>query len=68
MVEPVIAPDGKNYEKGAIKRWLEKRQVSPLTNMAYEKSLSTGQVELVPNEKLQKEISGFVVKLEAQCL
>ena len=32
-IEPVIAEDGKVYEKGAIEEWLGKQQRSPLTGL-----------------------------------
>ena len=32
MTDPVVASDGHTYERGAIKRWLEENDTSPMTN------------------------------------
>jgi len=36
---PVMAEDGKVYEKSAIKRWLSTKQSSPLTNLPMQRGL-----------------------------
>ena len=32
-VDPVIAEDGKVYERSAIEEWLKKQRKSPVTNL-----------------------------------
>jgi len=50
MVDPVIAADGHTYERSEISRWLQNKDISPLsrTKMANKK--------LIPNSKLKQEI------------
>jgi hypothetical protein len=54
MTSPVVAADGRTYERSAIEDWLSTgKQTSPLTNLPLE------HTELRPNEALQAMLSKF---------
>ncbi|KAK8970176.1 U-box domain-containing protein 34 [Platanthera guangdongensis] len=50
MEEPSIAADGYTYELRAIRAWLERHKVSPITG------LSLPHTEIIPNNPLRLEI------------
>ena len=50
MKEPVIAADGRTYEKQALSAWLQKHNTSPVTGEALE------HVLLVPNNVIKSLI------------
>ncbi|CAE7230209.1 PUB51 [Symbiodinium pilosum] len=61
MADPVVAADGKSYERRAIEQWLQSHSTSPLTNLPLENDA------LIPNTALKSVIQEFVSKLpEAQ--
>ncbi len=43
MVDPVIAADGRTYERDAIEKWLQRASASPVTG------LKLASKELLPN-------------------
>jgi len=53
FIDPVVAADGHTYEKNAFVRWMEERQVSPLTNLPLKSS------NFVPNTNLKKLVESF---------
>ena len=53
MLKPMLAEDGHTYEKAAIRKWLCKKQSSPLTNLPM-------GTKLVPNAVLRERIGKFV--------
>ncbi|CAE7773177.1 PUB34, partial [Symbiodinium sp. KB8] len=53
MEDPVTALDGFNYERGAIRLWLETHEVSPQTAQPM-------AADLRPNEKLRTAIKKFL--------
>ena len=63
IIDPILAPDGKIYEKKVIEQWLEKNPISPIT------SKPMTLLQLVPNlfvnrllkEKLD-EIDSFLAR------
>jgi ankyrin repeat protein len=54
MIDPVLATDGRTYEREAIAEWLESHDTSPLTN---EKLPSK---QLIPNVDKKSDISEFL--------
>lgn len=67
MMDPVTAPDNKNYERSALTIWLQRKATSPMTNLPFAKN-AAGKVDLVANTKLREEIGKYVAKLEMECL
>lgn len=67
MMDPVTAPDNKNYERSALMMWLQKRTTSPLTNLPFQKN-AAGGVDLVSNVELRGRITDFIATLEKDCL
>lgn len=53
MQDPVVATDGHSYERKDIQRWLQKKQVSPLTGV----QIATF---LVPNHALRNVIADLM--------
>lgn len=58
MKDPVVAPDGYTYERSAIEAWLEKHDVSPITN----EDLTGRRKELVPNMTMRVAIQLLVAR------
>lgn len=56
MRDPVIAPDGYTYERGAITHWLSTNPMSPFTRVPMTVA------NLVPNRALQSTIEAFLVQ------
>lgn len=54
MKDPVVASDGYNYERKAIRRWFRKKRTSPMTN----EELSDLTVRA--NDELRSRIETFV--------
>jgi Mg-chelatase subunit ChlD len=63
MTDPVVAVDGRSYERAAIERWFETHQTSPLTNQ-------TIATTLISNYALKDAIESYLnpqpVSTEAQ--
>lgn len=57
--DPVVAADGHTYEKNAFLRWMEERQVSPLTNLPLKSS------NFVPNTALKKLVEAYEPAIHA---
>ena len=51
--DPVTAADGFSYEADAIRKWMGKSDVSPMTNLRFEHK------ELVPNRSLKSAIEAL---------
>ncbi|GMH81680.1 hypothetical protein TL16_g09007 [Triparma laevis f. inornata] len=59
MEDPVLAADGKSYERVKITEWLEKSNTSPIMGLEIERTVT-------PNHALKKEIESWKVTKEAQ--
>ena len=66
-MDPVTAPDGKDYERSALKIWLTKKKTSPMTNLPFETN-DMGEVDLKPNDELRKSIVQYIAQVESTCL
>jgi hypothetical protein len=53
FIDPVVAADGHSYERVAFARWMNERQVSPLTNLPLKST------NVVPNTALKKLVEAF---------
>jgi len=51
MTDPVVAEDGKTYERSAITSWFKKSEVSPITGQRV-----SNRALLIPNQNLKKLI------------
>ncbi|XP_074368378.1 U-box domain-containing protein 34-like [Apium graveolens] len=60
MVDPYIAPDGFTYEHKAIKLWLEKHNVSPVTKQRLQQKI------LHPNHTLRSAIQEWASRVKDQ--
>ncbi|XP_010540161.1 PREDICTED: U-box domain-containing protein 34 [Tarenaya hassleriana] len=58
MEDPHIAADGFTYEQKAIKAWIEKHQVSPVTKQRLK------HLDLTPNHTLRSAIQEWLSRLE----
>lgn len=58
MVDPYIAPDGFTYEYKAIKLWLEKQNVSPVTKLHLQEKI------LHPNHTLRSAIQEWTSRVK----
>lgn len=58
MVDPYIAPDGFTYEHKAIKLWLEKHNVSPVTKLQLQHKI------LHPNHTLRSAIQEWTSRVK----
>lgn len=58
MVDPYIAPDGFTYEHKAIKMWLEKHNVSPVTKQHLQQKI------LHPNHTLRSAIQEWASRVK----
>mmetsp|Transcript_29258 Transcript_29258/g.46704 ORF Transcript_29258/g.46704 Transcript_29258/m.46704 type:complete len:88 (+) Transcript_29258:930-1193(+) len=51
MTDPVVAEDGKTYERSAIAQWFQNSDISPIT----QEKISNRSL-LIPNQNLKKLI------------
>nr|XP_017242515.1 PREDICTED: U-box domain-containing protein 34 isoform X2 [Daucus carota subsp. sativus] len=58
MVDPYIAPDGFTYEHKAIKLWLEKHNVSPVTKLRLQQKM------IHPNHTLRSAIQEWTSRVQ----
>ena len=60
--DPVVAADGHSYERVAFARWMNERQVSPLTNLPLKST------NVVPNTALKKLVEAIEPAIHAFAL
>jgi len=60
MLDPVFTSDGQTYERGAIERWLEEHDTSPLTGETLE------HLGLTPNVLVRGMCRKYLEQLEAE--
>ena len=60
MLDPVFTSDGQTYERGAIERWLEEHDTSPLTGEPLE------HLGLTPNVLVRGMCRKYLEQLEAE--
>ena len=59
FIDPVVAADGHTYERLAFARWMNERQVSPLTNLPLKST------NVVPNTALKKLVEAYEPAIHA---
>ena len=53
MTDPVIAADGRTYERQAILHWFQRRRTSPMTNLPMNSQI------IIPNIQLKNLIAAY---------
>ncbi|KAJ5071105.1 morn repeat-containing protein [Anaeramoeba ignava] len=59
MNDPVIADDGRTYERNAILKWFKNHDTSPVY-----KEMKLSSTNLIPNLELKKQIQNFLQKFK----